>query len=96
MATTTPDTGEEVDSSDAPEDDDDGDSVTANTSFRHPYTNDILAGWLIITFTLVFFFDALGWIALGSPTRMAVGYLTFVGIAVVWTFGAEALSAWRK
>lgn len=82
----------------AGDDEDDCDVQTTDESRRHYLTNDVLAGWLILTFPGIVAAGASGIYGfdLGVvPQSIRLAYVGVVGTATVWAFGKEALEAWR-
>jgi len=77
------------------EQDDDGETTDVQT--RHPYTNDVLAGILVVSLPLVIGLAGAGHLDLTRvPVEVRLAYLTAGGVATVWAFGVAALKAWMK
>lgn len=75
-----------------------GGSDTDSTATRHWLSNDLAAGWLLVSTSALIGLDAAGLIDLaGVPTELRVAYLIpSAGIAVAWLFGGGAVRAWSK
>jgi len=70
---------------------------TTSVSRRWLYTNDVLAGLLLGSLPILTALGSTGVLALTSiPNSWRLAYLVIVGTAAVWTFGSEALDAWRS
>jgi hypothetical protein len=70
---------------------------TTSVSRRWIYTNDFLAGLLLGSLPILTALGSTQVLALTSiPNSWRVAYLVIVGTAAVWTFGSEALEAWRS
>jgi len=70
---------------------------TTSVSRRWIYTNDLLAGLLLGSLPILTALGSTQILALTSiPNSWRVAYLVVVGTAAVWTFGSEALEAWRS
>jgi len=70
---------------------------TTSVSRRWLYTNDILAGLLLTSLPILTALGSTQILALTSiPNSWRVAYLVITGTAAVWSFGAEALEAWRS
>lgn len=70
---------------------------TTSVSRRWIYTNDLLAGLLLGSLPILTALGSTGVLALASiPNSWRLAYLLIVGTAAVWSFGAEALEAWRS
>jgi len=70
---------------------------TTSVSRRWIYTNDILAGLLLGSLPVLTALGSTQVLALSSiPNSWRVAYLVIAGTAAVWTFGSEALEAWRS
>jgi len=70
---------------------------TTSVSRRWIYTNDLLAGLLLSSLAILTGFGSTQVLALSSiPDSWRLAYLVIVGTAAVWTFGSEALEAWRS
>jgi len=70
---------------------------TTSVSRRWIYTNDFLAGLLLGSLPILTALGSTQILALTSiPNSWRVAYLVVVGTAAVWTFGSEALEAWRS
>jgi len=70
---------------------------TTSVSRRWLYTNDLLAGLLLGSLPILTALGSTQILALTSiPNSWRVAYLVIVGTAAVWSFGAEALEAWRS
>jgi len=80
------------------ESDPDSDSEsTTSVSRRWLYTNDLLAGLLLGSLPILTALGSTQILSLASiPNSWRVAYLVIVGTAAVWSFGAEALEAWRS
>jgi len=85
-------TGTESDSESDPESE-----STTSVSRRWLYTNDLLAGLLLGSLPILTALGSTQILSLASiPNSWRVAYLVVVGTAAVWTFGSEALEAWRS
>jgi len=84
----------------ATESDSDSDSdseSTTSVSRRWVFTNDLLAGLLLGSLPILTALGSTQILALTSiPNSWRLAYLAVVGTAAVWTFGSEALEAWRS
>jgi len=70
---------------------------TTSVSRRWIYTNDALAGLLLSSLAILTGLGSTQILALSSiPDSWRLAYLAIVGTAAVWTFGSEALEAWRS
>jgi len=70
---------------------------TTSVSRRWIYTNDVLAGLLLGSLPILTGLGSTQILALSSiPDSWRLAYLAIVGTAAVWTFGSEALEAWRS
>jgi len=70
---------------------------TTSVSRRWLYTNDLLAGLLLGSLPILTALGSTQILALTSiPNSWRLAYLVIVGTAAVWSFGAEALEAWRS
>jgi len=70
---------------------------TMSVSRRWIYTNDFLAGLLLGSLPILTALGSTQVLALTSiPDSWRLAYLVVVGTAAVWSFGAEALEAWRS
>jgi len=70
---------------------------TTSVSRRWIYTNDLLAGLLLGSLPILTALGSTQILALTSiPNSWRLAYLVVVGTAAVWSFGAEALEAWRS
>jgi len=70
---------------------------TTSVSRRWLYTNDVLAGLLLGSLPILTALGSTQILALTSiPNSWRVAYLVITGTAAVWTFGSEALEAWRS
>lgn len=70
--------------------------ATTSTRTRFWLTNDGAAWWLLGTFPVWVAFDGVGWIDLSAvPAVVLRAWVLVVGVAAAWTFGAEAIRAWR-
>lgn len=79
-------------SGDTPED-----GTTNSTATRYPYTNDAIAGWLVVSFTLLSGLHTVNVVDLTTlPGTVFAAWISFVGIALAWAFGPEAVKAWRE
>ena len=80
---------------DDPDEDSDDDS-TESVSTRPPYTNDVLAFFLIGSIIGGVGADGLGVVALSSvPDEVLLSWVVMTGTATVWAFGRDAIAAWR-
>lgn len=76
---------------------DGGGESTSSAQTRYWLTNDALAFILILSFVALFYFQALGYIDIEAIPGVAWSlFALFVGVAVTWAFGPEALSEWRN
>jgi len=79
-----------------PESDPESESTTS-VNRRWIYTNDFLAGLLLGSLPVLTALGSTQVLALTSiPNSWRLAYLVVVGTAAVWSFGAEALEAWRS
>jgi len=70
---------------------------TTSVSRRWVFTNDVLAGLLLASLPILTALGSTQVLALSSiPNSWRLAYLAIVGTAAVWTFGSEALEAWRS
>jgi len=70
---------------------------TTSVSRRWVFTNDLLAGLLLASLPILTALGSTQVLALTSiPNSWRVAYLVITGTAAVWSFGAEALDAWRS
>jgi len=70
---------------------------TTSVSRRWIFTNDLLAGLLLASLPILTALGSTQVLALTSiPNSWRLAYLVIVGTAAVWSFGAEALEAWRS
>ncbi|GAA0276990.1 hypothetical protein [Halobacterium noricense] len=69
--------------------DEPGDSETTNVATRHPYTNDVLAGLVILS--NVALLGAGAYFELGVPDVLWKTFALAVGLAATWAFGRGAL-----
>jgi len=70
---------------------------TTSVSRRWIYTNDFLAGLLLGSLPILTALGSTQILALTSiPNSWRLAYLVITGTAAVWTFGSEALEAWRS
>jgi len=70
---------------------------TTSVSRRWIYTNDFLAGLLLGSLPVLTALGSTQILALASiPDSWRLAYLVITGTAAVWTFGSEALRAWRS
>jgi len=70
---------------------------TTSVSRRWIFTNDLLAGLLLGSLPILTALGSTQVLALTSiPNSWRLAYLVVVGTAAVWSFGAEALEAWRS
>jgi len=70
---------------------------TTSVSKRWLYTNDLLAGLLLGSLPILTALGSTQVLALTSiPNSWRVAYLVITGTAAVWTFGSEAVEAWRS
>jgi len=70
---------------------------TTSVSRRWIYTNDALAGLLLSSLAILTALGSTQILALSSiPDSWRLAYLVIVGTAAVWTFGSDALEAWRS
>jgi len=89
-------TATESDSDSDPESDPESESTTS-VSRRWLYTNDLLAGLLLGSLPILTALGSTQVLALTSiPNSWRLAYLVITGTAAVWSFGAEALEAWRS
>lgn len=73
------------------------DGTTDSTDTRWAYTNDLLAIYLVVTFPVTAWLDMTGYVNLETlPASVFTLYASFVGIALAWAFGPEAVKAWRE
>jgi hypothetical protein len=73
-----------------------GEDTTTSTNLRHPYTNDSLAGFLLLTFVVLVALDSYQLLRLGVvPEYVRAVWLGINGTAAAWVFGADAVRAWR-
>lgn len=80
-------------SADTPEDD----STTDSTRTRYAYTNDLLAGWLVVSFTLLSALHTISVVDLTTlPGTVFAAWISFVGISLAWAFGPDAVDAWQS
>jgi len=83
-----------------PDSNDGGESESESTtsvSRRWVFTNDVLAGLLLASLPILTALGSTQVLALSSiPNSWRLAYLAIVGTAAVWTFGSEALEAWRS
>lgn len=78
-------------------DDDDDPESTSDLSRRWVFTNDLLAGFLLLSLPLLTAAGATQLLALGTiPGSWGASYLVIVGTAAVWCFGSDALEAYRS
>lgn len=72
------------------------DSTTTKTATRHPFTNDLIALGLTLSYPSLIGCAAAGWLDLSVvPQDVRTAWVIIVGTATVWAFGVEALEAWR-
>jgi len=70
---------------------------TTSVSRRWIFTNDLLAGLLLGSLPILTALGSTQILALTSiPNSWRLAYLVITGTAAVWTFGSEALEAWRS
>ena len=97
-------TDDETDSNEADNDEAPSESIgfaasdaITSTKQRHPYTNDVLALWLVVTYPTLIGLDAWGLIDMRIvPRPLILGYVGLVGTAVAWAFGSAAVDAWAS
>lgn len=80
-----------------PEDEDSG-RETETASTRWWLTNDSIAIYLLLTFPIVVMAGSLRTVPVDLdllPQSVRLTYLFAVGVAVAWTFGRDAVEAWR-
>jgi hypothetical protein len=76
--------------------DDEEVTTTDGTRRRWWATNDVLSGLLLGSLTVLLGAGAHGVITLSAiPASWAATYLAVCGAAAAWSFGAEAIKAWR-
>jgi hypothetical protein len=76
--------------------DTDSSESTDSVSRRYQYTNDILAALLLGSLAGLTAAGATSLIGLGElPDLWAGTYLAICGTAAAWTWGSDALAAWR-
>jgi len=94
--TNTSETNTATESESGPESNSESESTTS-VSRRWIYTNDFLAGLLLGSLPILTALGSTQVLALTSiPNSWRVAYLVITGTAAVWSFGAEALDAWRS
>jgi len=75
---------------------DDGDGDTTSTALRWRYTNDLVAGFYLLTFVALVGLDSYQFVRLGVvPETVRAVWLAIAGVAAAWVFGADAVRAWR-
>jgi len=80
-----------------PQNDETESESTTSVSRRWVFTNDVLAGLLLASLPILTALGSTQVLALSSiPNSWRLAYLAIVGTAAVWTFGSEALEAWRS
>jgi len=80
-----------------PQNDETESESTTSVSRRWIYTNDVLAGFLLGSLPVLTALGSTQVLALTSvPNSWRLAYLVITGTAAVWSFGAEALEAWRS
>jgi len=73
------------------------DAETKSVDTRWRWTNDILAGVLLVSLPLLVGLAGAGHLDLGRvPVEVRLAYLTAGGVATVWAFGVAAMKAWAK
>lgn len=79
-----------------PSDEPDADGSTSDTSQRWWLTNDLLAGLLVTSLVASVAIGGAGHLDLEAvPEPVVWTYVGSVGSAIVWTFGRDAVEAWR-
>lgn len=72
------------------------DATTDSTATRWDYTNDAIAGWLVVSFTLLSGLHIANLVDLTTlPGTVFAAWVSFVGIALAWAFGPDAVAAWQ-
>jgi len=75
---------------------DDGDGDTTSTALRWRYTNDLVAGFYLLTFVGLVALDSYQLVRLGVvPETVRTVWLAIAGVAAAWVFGGDAVRAWR-
>lgn len=71
--------------------------TTNSASARWPYTNDLLAALLMLSFAAYTYLPLTNYTTThaGNPV-VITAYTTAFGIAVAWTFGPDAVRAWQS
>jgi hypothetical protein len=86
-------TESDSDSTDAEDVDAEGSTETTDT--RWWLTNDVLAGWLLISFTVLLAVGGTGWLALDAiPWQLLSAYMILVLGAGTWVFGVGLVERW--
>ena len=75
-------------------DDTDSDNDTTSTALRWRFTNDVLAGVLIGTLCIAVLYDLHFGAALSD--RIWTALAVDAGLASVWAFGTETVTAFKK
>lgn len=72
-------------------------TVTGLVMKRWLFTNDLLAGVLLVSLpVMIMLFGLDGLITAGNvPELLLISYIVVTGTAAVWAFGVEAVKAWR-
>jgi len=81
--------------------DSDEKDTTQSVATRHPYTNDILAGAILLSFVAmvvaVAYAIARGHISAELPVgNLVLAYIAVVLIAATWAFGDKAVQAYKE
>ena len=81
---------------DSPDADREG-STTTSTRTRWDYTNDVLAGVLVVSVPLLTGLAARGAVDAGAvPVEIRLGWLSLATVATAWAFGPSAAAAAAK
>ena len=92
----TDDRGDEVDEEDDPDLGDEEMTTTDGTRRRWWATNDVLAAVLLTSLPVLITAGGRGVLTLSAvPASWSATYLAVCGAAAAWSFGAEAIKAWR-
>ncbi|QHS17940.1 hypothetical protein GWK26_12710 [haloarchaeon 3A1-DGR] len=68
------------------------DDTTDSTSTRWAFTNDLLAGWLFLSYALTIAGGAIGWAELEAiPQSFGWGFTILVAAAGTWAFGVDVV-----
>jgi hypothetical protein len=70
-------------------------NTTRSVKTRWKYTNDIIAGVILISFPIVMVFKGMGKMP-GHGGELIVAYATVYLMAATWAFGKGAIKAVRK